>query len=80
MPTARTRAGRSRPGRTRRVASVRLLHTRSRQEANDPEFVRPLTEATGVWIGGGTQSLLTDAYLGTEVERQLMALARRGAG
>ena len=57
---------------------VRLMHTRSRQEADAPDFVRPLTAATGVWIDGGTQSLLSDAYLGTEVERQLMALLARG--
>ena len=39
----------------RKVESVQLLHTRSRKQADDPEFVRPLTEATGVWIGGGKQ-------------------------
>ena len=60
------------------VEWIRLLHTRSHDEANDPEFVRPLTEATGVWFGGGKQEMLTSAYLGTEVERQLMALLARG--
>ena len=60
------------------AASVRLLHTRSRDMANDPAFVQPLTEATGVWFGGGSQLLLTDAYLGTEVERQLKLLLDRG--
>jgi cyanophycinase len=60
------------------VTSVRLLHTRSRDEANDAAFVRPLAEATGVWFGGGRQNWLTEAYLGTEVERQLMALLDRG--
>ena len=54
------------------------LHTRSRDEANDPEFCRPLADATGVWIGGGKQLALTNAYLGTEVERQLKALLDRG--
>ncbi len=61
-----------------KVEWIRLLHTRSRQQADDPDFVRPLTEATGVWIGGGRQEMLADAYLGTEVERQLMALLARG--
>lgn len=61
-----------------RVEWIRLLHTRSRRQADDPEFVRPLTEATGVWFGGGKQEMLADAYLGTEVERQLMALLARG--
>jgi len=36
------------------AGSVQLLHTRSRDEANDDAFVRPLAEATGVWLGGGT--------------------------
>jgi cyanophycinase len=66
------------PWKGKGAASVRLFHTRSRDLANDTEFVRPLTEATGVWFGGGRQNYLTDAYLGTEVERQLMALLERG--
>ena len=60
------------------AAKVQLLHTRSREMANDPAFVQPLTEATGVWLGGGSQMMLTDAYLGTEVERQLKLLLDRG--
>src|SRR5262245_61344164 len=36
------------PWKDRKVASVVLLHTRSRAQANDPAFLRPLTEATGV--------------------------------
>jgi cyanophycinase len=64
--------------KSRGAASVCLLHTRSRTQANDSAFVKPLTEATGVWIGGGKQSWLTDAYLGTEVEKQLKALLDRG--
>ena len=60
------------------MASLVLFHTRSRDEANDPEFCRPLADATGVWIGGGKQTALTSAYLGTEVERQLKAVLDRG--
>jgi cyanophycinase len=66
------------PWKKRGPASVRLLHTRRCEVADDPEFARPLTEATGVWIGGGRQELLAQAYLGTEVERQLLALLQRG--
>lgn len=62
----------------RGVESVQLFHTRSREQANDPEFVRPLAEATAVWFGGGVQSELSRAYVGTEVERQLTALLARG--
>jgi cyanophycinase len=61
-----------------RLASLQLLHTRSREQANDPAFVRPLQEATGVWMSGGTQQRLIEAYRGTEVERQLKTLLERG--
>jgi cyanophycinase len=60
------------------VASVTLLHTRDRKQANDPKFVKPLTEATGAWISGGDQSLLAAAYHGTAVERELQKLLARG--
>jgi len=60
------------------VGSVTLLHTRSRETADDPAFVRPLAEATGVWLGGGDQVFLTNAYLGTAVEKQLKAILARG--
>ena len=64
--------------RRRNVAQVSLLHTRDRQVADDPEFVKPLAEATGVWIGGGKQHRLTEAYLGTAVEKLLHSLLARG--
>ena len=60
------------------VASAVLLHTRSRVRAEDPAFVKPLAEATGVWLGGGDQSRLTAAYRGTAVERELHKLLGRG--
>ena len=60
------------------VESVALFHTRSREKADDPEFLRPLREATGVWFTGGLQSAISDAYLGTAVERELKALLVRG--
>jgi cyanophycinase len=60
------------------LASVTVLHTHSRKQADDPAFVKPLTEATGVWFCGGTQSRLVDAYRGTLVERELRNLLARG--
>ena len=60
------------------VASVDVLHTRLKETANSEEFVAPLKQATGVWIGGGMQSRIADAYLGTAVERELYALLKRG--
>ena len=64
--------------RSRGATSVQWLHTRSRAEANNPEFLKPLAEATGVWIGGGNQSRLAESYVDTAVELQLKALLERG--
>ena len=55
-----------------------MLHTRSRAKADEPGFTRPLEEATGVWFSGGDQSRVTEAYLGTAVERALHAVLERG--
>ena len=60
------------------VKSVTFLHTRSPHEANEAAFIKPLMEASGVWITGGDQSLLTAAYKGTAVERELRKLIDRG--
>ncbi len=64
--------------RVRGARSLAVLHTRSRKEANRESFVAPLKRATGVWLGGGVQSRLADAYVGTAVERELYALHARG--
>jgi cyanophycinase len=66
------------PWSKRGVASVVLLHTRSRARADEPEFARPLEDATGVWFGGGDQSRVTEVYLGTAVERALRGVLERG--
>lgn len=63
----------------RTKAALHVLHTRDRNQANDPDFVKPLREATGVWLGGGDQTKLADAYRGTLVEKELHALLARGA-
>ncbi len=75
---AAVRAGFLEPWTKRGVASVVLLHTRSRARADEPEFARPLDDATGVWFGGGDQSRVTEVYLGTAVERALRRVLDRG--
>lgn len=60
------------------VRSVRRLHAFTRDEAERPEFVEPLDDATGVWFCGGRQSRLAGAYVGTPVERALQQVVRRG--
>jgi cyanophycinase len=66
------------PWKKQGVASAVVLHTRSRKQANDPAFVKPLTEATGVWLEGGDQARLAAAYHDTAVERELHRLLARG--
>ena len=84
IPTANRKADLPGPLKTyllwkaQKVASVTVLHTRDRRRANDPAFVKPLTEATGVWFTGGDQSRLADAYRGTRVERELHKVLSRG--
>lgn len=84
IPTASANADRPDNGRTaelwkgRGAGEVIVLHTRAKDEANTEAFVAPLKEATGVWFGGGSQSRITEAYLGTAVEKELWALLRRG--
>jgi cyanophycinase len=60
------------------VDSLEVFHTRSHAQANDPNFLKPLQQATGVWLSGGKQSLLMEAYAGTLVEGQLKSLLQRG--
>jgi len=60
------------------VKHVTVLHTRDRARANAEGFVESLRHASGVWIDGGRQWRLADAYLGTAVEREIKALLVRG--
>jgi cyanophycinase len=62
----------------RGIARVSVLHTRSTEKANDPAFCKPLAKATAIWIGGGDQKRLTDAYKGTLLEKEMHRLLERG--
>jgi cyanophycinase len=64
--------------REKPLASFHVLHTRSRDEANDPNFYRPLDDATAVWFVGGNQNWVTDAYLGTRTEQKFHEVIQRG--
>jgi cyanophycinase len=64
--------------KTQGLASVSLLHTLDKKEANDPSFVKPLTNATAVWLDGGDQKRLADAYHGTAVEKELRRVLAQG--
>jgi len=59
-------------------ASVTSLHTRERKTADDPEFVKVLADATGVWFCNGHTDRILNAYRGTLVEKELKRLHGRG--
>jgi cyanophycinase len=60
------------------VRNVTVLHTRDHRIADSEAFSRRLRSATGVWIPGGRQWRLVDAYLGTRVVAELHDLLDRG--
>lgn len=55
-----------------------ILHTTDRKVADSPEFVAPLKDATGVYLEGGRQWRLADAYLGTLTLKELFGVLDRG--
>jgi cyanophycinase len=61
------------------VRSVSVLHTRDRRVADSEQFTEALRTATGIWIPGGRQWRLVDAFLGTRTVRELHAALERGA-
>jgi cyanophycinase len=85
IPTASESADRKdeeddylRPWRKYAPARLTLLHTRSKAQADDPSFVKPIAEATAIWLGGGDQVKLVAAYRGTAVEREFKSVLKRG--
>ncbi|MEI8379963.1 MAG: cyanophycinase [Planctomycetota bacterium] len=61
------------------VKHVAIMHTKDRQRANtDEQFLAPLTEATGVWFGGGRQWNLADSYYGTRAHQLMKEVLHRG--
>jgi cyanophycinase len=62
----------------RNPASFAFLHTYDRAVAETRAFAAPLDQATGVWMGGGSQSRLAELFQGTEVVAGLHRLLARG--
>jgi cyanophycinase len=58
--------------------NLQTVHTRNRDSADTPAFLERIRKANGVFFGGGDQSRLADAYLGTRLHRELTALLERG--
>ena len=59
-------------------SNLQTVHTRNRDSADMPVFLERIRKAKGVFFGGGDQSRLADAYLGTRLHQELTALLERG--
>ena len=64
--------------RAQGATNLTVLHTNDRAKADSPEFVKPITEATGIWFPGGRQWRLVDAYGGTLTEVEIRNVLGRG--
>ncbi len=60
------------------VKNVKVLHTCDRDIADSDDFAKPLSDARGVWFGGGRQWRLVDSYAGTRTERAFWGVLERG--
>ncbi len=60
------------------VKDITVVHTRDVKVADTEEFTAPLRRAKGVWIDGGRQWRLADAYLNTKTYKELHAVLERG--
>lgn len=61
-----------------KVKHSSVVHTHDREVADTDAFIKPLTEATGIWLTGGRQWRLTKAYRGTKAEKAFQAVLDRG--
>jgi cyanophycinase len=57
---------------------IQCMHTRDPLMANTDDFVKPLKQATAVWLTGGRQWRTADAYLNTKVHAELKNVLNRG--
>lgn len=57
---------------------VTILHTRDTADANDPKFIEPIKNATGIYFVGGRQWRIADAFLNTRAHEEMFRLLDRG--
>ena len=60
------------------IETVTELYTLSKKDANKPEFYGKVDAADAVFMTGGNQCFLTDAFLGTETLAALHRVLERG--
>ncbi len=60
------------------ITNITILHTSDPKEANKDEFLKPLTEATGLFFTGGRQWRIADGFLNTKAHQEMFKLLDRG--
>jgi len=63
---------------SRGFTNLSTIHTRNKKEADDPKNIALLRNAKGLFFGGGDQQLIADAYAGTKLYDEFIALLDRG--
>ena len=58
--------------------NLSTIHTRDKKEADNPKNIELLRKAKGLYFGGGDQQLIADAYAGTKLYDEFIALLNRG--
>jgi cyanophycinase len=58
--------------------NLSTIHTRDKREADNPKNIELLRNAKGLYFGGGDQQLIADAYAGTKLYDEFIALLNRG--
>jgi cyanophycinase len=61
------------------ISEVRPLHAMTRQQANDPGYVRQIEGATGIFLTGGNQLRLSSTIGGTLLAEAVLERFRDGA-
>ncbi|TRZ83294.1 MAG: hypothetical protein D4R91_01120 [Sediminibacterium sp.] len=58
--------------------NLSTIHTRDKKEADNPKNLELMRNAKGLYFGGGDQQLIADAYAGTKLYDEFIALLNRG--
>jgi cyanophycinase len=63
---------------SRGFTNLSTIHTRDKAKADAPEFIALMRKAKGIFFGGGDQDLIAEAYGGTQLYQEMLALLDRG--
>ena len=63
---------------SRGFSNLSTIHTRNKKEADDPKNIALMRNAKGLYFGGGDQQLIANAYAGTKLYDEFIALLNRG--